>query len=119
MIKKTLVAMIAAGALSVPLAGVAWGDPGPSDPNGNGIGPGGVPEKIAKVLEQQGVSVVGNVPPGTGNDSPGVTIFGNSDIAKLDGSVPDNLRPGGIPNAGAVVRAVTPGCDVNSSIGCR
>jgi hypothetical protein len=37
MIKKTLLAVIAAGALSVPLAGMAWADP-PSDNNPPGQG---------------------------------------------------------------------------------
>ena len=112
MIKNALVTVMAAGALSVPLAGVAWGDP--SDPNGDGIGAGGVPVKIAQVLEQHGGPVVDKVIPGTGF---GPNIFGTSDIAKLPGSVPDTLAPIGVSNPGSVVLAVTPGC-VNGSLGC-
>ena len=47
MLKKLMVTVIAAGALSVPLAGVAWGDP-PTDPgaNGDGVGAGGIPRVL-------------------------------------------------------------------------
>jgi hypothetical protein len=70
MIKKLLVTAIAAGALSVPLAGVAWAappnDPGqPGDPGANGQGPAGF-----------------GGPPGT--------VFRG--VAKGPGSVPDALR---------------------------
>ena len=55
MIKKALVTVMAAGALSVPLAGVAWGGPDPSDPN---VGSGGVPGKAAGgCVQQSGVRV--------------------------------------------------------------
>jgi hypothetical protein len=119
MLKKLIVTVMAAGALSVPLAGVAWGDPDPTDPNGNGIGTGGVPGKIASVIKEQGVPVVGKVTLGTGNDdTPGVTIIGTSDIAKMPGSVPDfTTSIAGVRSPGAVVKAVTPGC-VNGSLGC-
>ena len=44
MLKKLFVTAAAATAMSIPLAGVAWSDPAdPGDPNGNGIGAGGVP----------------------------------------------------------------------------
>ena len=115
MVKKALVTMMAAGTLSVPLAGVAWGDP--SDPNGNGIGAGGVPGKAAGILQQNGVPVVGHVTPGAGAAGP-VSIPGTSDIAKLPGSIPDNFAPFGVPNPGAGVKALTPGC-VNGSVGCQ
>lgn len=47
MIKKALLAMVAVGALSVPLAGAAWAEP-PSDSSStdNGIGEGGMPQRI-------------------------------------------------------------------------
>ena len=114
MIKKALVTVMAAGALSVPLAGVAWGGPDPSHPNG--IGSGGVPGKAAGILQQNGIPVVGNVTPGAGNDGP-VSIPGFRDIAKLPGSVPDSPFLG-VPNPGSGVRAITPGC-ANGSLGCQ
>ena len=112
MIKKALLSVMAAGALSVPLAGVAWADrPDPNgDPNGEGIGPGGVPGKIGRLVDAQGGTTDGHIPPGTGEDP---DVFGNSDIAKLPGSVLDIL---GI-SPGSVVKAVTPGCK-NGSLGC-
>ena len=39
MIKKLLVSVVVAGALTVPLAGVAWADP-TVDPGSNGVGAG-------------------------------------------------------------------------------
>ena len=46
MLKKVVVSVIAAGALTVPLAGVAWAappdDPGPPPDAGSGRGPGGL-----------------------------------------------------------------------------
>jgi len=109
MIKKAFVTVMAAGTLSLPLAGAAWGDP--SDPGGDGIGRGGVPVKIAQVLQQQGGPVVEKVIPGTGAEP---DVFGTSDIAQLPGSVPDIL---GSLNPGAFVRAVTPGYG-SGSLGC-
>jgi hypothetical protein len=113
MLKKLLVGVIAAGALSVPLAGVARGEP--ADPDGNPIGPGGVPGKISRIVQEQGAPVEGNVPPGTGS---GEVVLGTSDIAKMPGSVPDTLASVGLPNPGSVVKAVTPGC-VNGSLDCQ
>ena len=64
MIKKALLTVMAAGALSVPLAGVAWADqPDPNgDPNGEGIGPGGVPGKIGRRVDPQGETTDGHIP---------------------------------------------------------
>jgi hypothetical protein len=52
MIKKAIAAVIAAGALSVPLAGMAWAEP-LSDPgsNDNGIGQGGLPQKLGTFVD--------------------------------------------------------------------
>ena len=44
MLKKLFVTAAAAAAVSVPLAGVALADTG--DPNGNGLGQGGVPQRL-------------------------------------------------------------------------
>ena len=55
MLKKVLVAVVAAGAMSVPLAGVAWADK-PDDP---GAGNQGVPDRatavVVNTLKNQGV----------------------------------------------------------------
>jgi hypothetical protein len=56
MLKKVIAGAIAAGALSVPLAGVAWADK-PSDPgsngngggNANGVGSGGIPGRLGSL----------------------------------------------------------------------
>jgi hypothetical protein len=88
MIKKLFVSVVAAGALTVPLAGVAWADP-PSggDPNGNGqgIGPGGIPSQVTprhspgseiKVLAQQPGSTPDAIDslPGFDREGPGQRI---------------------------------------------
>ena len=86
MIKKALVAAIAAGALSVPLAAAAWAEP-PSDPssNDNPIGAGGVPEKLGNFLDT-GITPGEN--PSGGPITPGSVIGG---LAKLPGSTPDAM----------------------------
>jgi hypothetical protein len=50
-LKKFIGAVVAPGALSIPLAGVAWGD-APTDPgsNGHGVGAGGIPRVIGDNL---------------------------------------------------------------------
>ena len=74
MIKNAVITVIAAGALSVPLAGVAWADP-PSVPN-DPPGKGGVPSEAGDFL-------------GAPKVTPG-SIF--SGIAKGPGDVPDGVR---------------------------
>jgi hypothetical protein len=115
MIAKVLVTAVVAGALSLPLAPVAWGEP--TDNGVDGVGPGGVPVKIAQVLEQNGGPAVPAVPPGTGY---GPNIYGTSDFAKLPGSVPGALGSIGLGplTPGDFVQAVTPGC-AKSSLGCQ
>jgi hypothetical protein len=110
MIKKAFVTVMAAGTLSLPLAGVAWGDE--SDPGADGLGRGGVPVKIAEALVRNGGPVLERVIPGTGAEP---NIFGTSDIAKLPGSIPGNL---GSLNPGSFVKAVTPGC-ASGTLGCQ
>jgi hypothetical protein len=67
MIKKVLVSVIAAGALSVPLAGVAAADPSPDNPgvpgNIGGTPPGSSASGAAKVQGQSTPDVYGG-PPG-------------------------------------------------------
>jgi hypothetical protein len=89
MIKKVLVAAIAAGALCVPLAGVASADR-PADP---GVGAGGVP------------GVIGEAPGGPGTTTPpGTLIHGGQEFARDNGfkNLPDFLRsfdPDGPPSS--------------------
>ena len=82
MLKKLFVTAAVAAAVSVPLAGVAWGEPA----NDNPIGPGGLPERIAQVAGVQGTLV----PPGRGTalphadpDTDPELASGVSDIAEL------------------------------------
>ena len=54
MLKKMFVTAAAAAAVSVPLAGVASAAPGgQGDPNGNGIGPGGIPARATATVADQ------------------------------------------------------------------
>jgi hypothetical protein len=86
MLRKVLVTLIAAGAMSVPLAGVAWADP-------NGIGSGGVPGEIGGS-------------PGSGA-TPSL-----SDIAHQPGSMIDAIEDltGFRFAPGGEVKLITPGC---------
>jgi hypothetical protein len=100
MLKKLIVTVIAAGALSVPLAGVAWGDP-PTDPgaNGDGVGAGGIPR------------VLGDNSGSTDPIPPGSVL---SDIAQQPGvSVPEAIS-GAYPDTdrtpGGAIKRQTPGC---------
>ena len=70
MLKKLFVTAAAAAAVSVPLAGVAWADK-PSDPgsNGNGLGKGGMPQRIGD-FAATGVTPPLENPNGTGNPVP-------------------------------------------------
>ena len=87
MIKKVLVSVVVAGALTVPLAGVAWADP-TVDPGSNGVGAGGI-------LGGLGLS--------------GAEV---SDVAKMPGSVPDVIAGilGDPFGPGSVLKLRTPGC---------
>jgi hypothetical protein len=83
MFKKLFVAAAAAAAMSVPLAGMAWAEP-PSDPGSsdNGIGKGGVPQKLGTFLNT-GITPSAN--PSGDPTPPGSVING---LAKLPGSTP-------------------------------
>jgi hypothetical protein len=67
MLKKLFFTAAAAAAVSVPLAGAAWADPG--DPNGNGLGQGGMPQRIGD-FAATGVTPELPNPNGTGNPIP-------------------------------------------------
>jgi hypothetical protein len=97
-LKKALVAVVAAGVMSVPLAGVAGADP-PDNPGSQGQGG---PENPGS----QGKG------PGAFGGAPGIQV---RDFAKEDGSsVPDainNSTEFGRIGPGLIVKSFTPGCD--------
>ena len=115
LLEKVLVGVIAAGTLSVPLAGVAGGEPA----NPNPVGPGGLPDKIAQVAGLQGTTV----PPGTGTalphadpDTDPELASGVSDIAELPGSVRETLAQFNQPVVGQVIRDTRAACLNGSSL---
>ena len=65
MIKKLLVAVVAAGALSVPLAGAAWSDPGsPQSGGGQGTGnpqPTGPPGNFVSTISHEAGGHTGQI----------------------------------------------------------
>ena len=86
MLKKLVVTAIAAAAMTVPLAGVAWAAPSTdAGSNGNGIGAGGVPVNSTNgppgslissfaMMKQPGQSLpvaFGGGPPGPQINTPG------------------------------------------------
>jgi hypothetical protein len=97
MIKKVLATVIAAGAMSVPLAGVAWADkPSDNNPPGQGTTGPGVPHEAGATLDA--ITAAGQLthpdagladlnPNGTGNPVPPGTLYSN--IAKQPGNTPD------------------------------
>jgi hypothetical protein len=140
MIKKALVAVIAAGAMSVPLAGVASADQ-PSDPGStdNAIGQGGVPTKLGTFVD---TGITGKQPgtpslnPGGAPTPPGKVFI--SGAAKAPGPTPlamgqlesqiwsaynladgtaipsDPAEWGNVP-PGLAIKPLTPGCDKGRS----
>jgi hypothetical protein len=103
-IKKALVTVITAGALSVPLAGVAWADDPPADPGPNGVGAGGIPRVIGDNFETD------PIPPGTGTND----IAGINDFTQQPGlSVPDAISaefPDTDRTPGGAIKRLSPGC---------
>jgi hypothetical protein len=129
MLKKLFITAAAAAAVSVPLAGVAWADPGSSSPgtaNGNGIGQGGVPKVAGGLLDSAGAPN----PNGPGNPVPPGSIY--STIAKGPGNVPDGAGafinnfyetyghisdPGFGPTPpGIATKTFTPGCSSGHTV---
>jgi hypothetical protein len=134
MIKKALVAVIAAGALSVPLAGVAWAEPQSDPGNGGGIGAGGLPGAAGKFLGGLGENPSDpNNPTSTDPASPGLTFSNTAKVPNLNnpaaygdalnafaGRHPElGIPPGSFgdtpPGMGA--KAFTPGCANGHSTG--
>ena len=107
MIKKALVALIAAGALSVPLAGVAWADP-PSQPN-DPPGRGGVPKEAGdylgapKVTPGQEFNLAKQTFPGV-NTPEAVRQFVNLFYAGTTNGFTDPIPPG------IATKTFTPAC---------
>lgn len=125
MFKKLFVTAAVAAAISVPLAGVAWADP-PTDPssNGNGLGSGGIPNKVGEVTTAVGVN------PNPGDpETPGETFNDAKD--EFSGSTPDAYGqwvdkyiapPLGLPSLGRTppgmgTKALTPGCSHGKTAG--
>jgi hypothetical protein len=120
MIKKALVAVIAAGALSVPLAGAAWADP-PSgnNPPGQGATGPGIPHELGAFADSVGQNPNGPgkpIPPGQEINLakdlfPGVStpvavgefvngVYASQGVTTTFGPVPP----------GSTVKTFTPGC---------
>ncbi|GFG53136.1 hypothetical protein CQY20_26425 [Mycolicibacterium agri] len=97
MIKTAIVAMIAAGTLSVPLAGIAWAAPGSdSSEASDGIGQVGVPTKLG-TFAGSGIKPKPELPPDTptlnpsGAPTPPGKVF-ISEAAKAPGAnTPDAM----------------------------
>jgi hypothetical protein len=122
MFKKLFVAIAAAAAVSVPLAGTAWADP-PADP---GNGEGGVPQDIgdaADNLDPNGSAPPDLNPNGYGNPVTPGSVF--RETAKVSGSNnPDaygvlidavtapllGAEPFGPTPPGVGIKTFTPGC---------
>jgi hypothetical protein len=125
MLKKLFITAAAAAAMSVPFAGVAWAEP-PSDPGSsdNGVGPGGVPEKLGNFLDT-GITPGAN--PSGAAITPGSVVNG---LAKAPGTTPEavgqfetglwathTLTNGdqvqtvwGATPPGLAIKPITPGC---------
>jgi hypothetical protein len=122
------IAATAAAALSVPLAGLAWAEP-PQQPDTNGIGKGGMPDKLGNFVES---GIVGPptglsapLPPGKAINlakdlSPGVptptaiqnfeaTLWSNHTLP--DGiPIPSDPDDWGNITPGLAIKPLTPGC---------
>jgi hypothetical protein len=123
MIKKALVAVIAAGALSVPLAGVAWADPPSesSDPPGQSDTGPGVPRVVGAFLDSANANPNGPgnpVPPGQEfNVAKG--LFGGPGVSTpeaIGDFVNAFYNSNGVPTTfgpnppGIATKTFTPGC---------
>lgn len=110
MLKKPLAGVVCAGVLSVPLAAVAWADPG----NGNGIGAGGIPGKIGTNLNAPGPVTAGSVvsvlakEPGT-NTPTAVGAYESANFGAPNVPIPP----------GQVVKIFTPGCKAGGLLPCQ
>jgi hypothetical protein len=114
MLKKLFITAAAAAAISVPLAGAAWADPG--DPSGNGLGQGGIPKRVGQIDDTLGTNIN---PPGE-NLTPGAVFNHAKDLVPSAGNTPDAY--GGSLDAffgtdaftptppGLGVKSATPGC---------
>jgi len=90
MIKKLVIAAVAAGALAVPLAGAAWAEK-PADPGSQGVGAGGVPGAIgAATPGATGPITVGSIVSAGAKSEPGAVV-GQKPGQQLTGS---GLVPG-------------------------
>jgi hypothetical protein len=122
MLKKLFVTAAATAAVSVPLAGAAWADQ-PDDPGSNGIGAGGVPQKLGEVAQDLGGNPSGDpITPGAafrqakdlfpGNTPSAYGDYIDTFVAPVLGVDPFGRTPPGLG-----VKTVTSGCDHGRSAG--
>lgn len=115
MLKKLLVGVVSAGALSIWLTSAAWADTGTGTGtgNGNGNGKGGVPGAIGKRLGAPGPvtpgSVVRVLAKEPGNTPTAVGIFESQNFPAPNVPTPP----------GQVVKIFTPGCKPGGSLECQ
>jgi hypothetical protein len=105
MIRKALLTAIATGALSIPLAGMAWAEP-PSDPN-DPPGKGGVPAEAGDFLGPAKVtpgSVFSSIAQGPGNVPEGVRVFVNGFYGTSTNGFAEPIPPG------IAIKSFTPSC---------
>ena len=94
MIKKLVIAAVAAGALAVPLAGAAWADK-PVDPGSQGVGAGGVPAAIGNAQNPPtGPITVGSIVSAGAKSEPGA-VAGQKpgQVLKASGITPGGGHP--------------------------
>jgi hypothetical protein len=114
MLKKLFVTAAAAAAVSVPLAGAAWADPG--DPSGNGVGQGGIPKVVGQIDDDLGT----NINPPDEPLTPGA-VFNNAKDAAPKGTNTPDAYGGALDDffgtnafkptpPGLGVKSATPGC---------
>ena len=91
MLKKVLVAVVAAGAMSVPLAGVAWADR-PENPGSQGQGkpdnPGSQRQGKGSTVKMRPLSVANSTSVSDNRLGPWLGLIGNS----LNGSLNNSLN---------------------------
>jgi hypothetical protein len=110
MVKKLLVGVVSAGALTVSLAGAAWADTG----NGKGNGAGGVPGAIGNRLSAPGPVTPGSVINGLAKEP------GTNTPTAVGAYESENFGAPNVPTPpGQVVKIFTPGCKPGRSLPCQ
>ena len=95
MLKKVLVAVVAAGAMSVPLAGVAWADR-PENPGSQGQGkpdnPGSQRQGKGSTVKMRPLSVANSTSVSDNRLGPWLGLIGNSLNGSLNNSLNNSLN---------------------------